>query len=171
MKDKTYAEVYSKDYLVDWAKLSSIRKPIIAAVSGYALGGGCELALMYTLPQTSSFVSSQRFHRCDIILASSTARFGLPEITLGVIPGGGGTQRLAKVIGKSRTMELVLTGRTFDAEEAERWGVISRVVREEKNEDDEYLPVVKEALNMAVKISSFGRLSAQAGKEAVDAGT
>lgn len=90
---------------------------------------------------------------------------------MGVIPGGGGTQRLAKVIGKSRTMELVLTGRTFDAEEAERWGVISRIVREEKKEEDEYLPVVKEALNMAVKISSFGRLSAQAGKEAVNAGT
>ena len=88
-----------------------------------------------------------------------------------MIPGGGGTQRLAKVIGKSRTMELVLTGRTFDAEEAERWGVISRIVREEKKEEDEYLPVVKEALNMAVKISSFGRLSAQAGKEAVNAGT
>lgn len=90
---------------------------------------------------------------------------------MGVIPGGGGTQRLAKVIGKSRTMELVLTGRTFDADEAERWGVISRVVREEKNKGDEYLPVVKEALDMAVKIASFGRLSAQAGKEAVNAGT
>lgn len=87
-----------------------------------------------------------------------------------MIPGGGGTQRLAKVIGKSRTMELVLTGRTFDAEEAERWGVISRVMREEKKEDDEYLPVVKEALNMAIKIASFGRLSSQAGKEAVNAG-
>jgi enoyl-CoA hydratase len=113
---------------------------------------------------------SELHHRCDIILASPTARFGQPEITLGVIPGGGGTQRLAKVIGKSRTMELVLTGRTFDAEEAERWGVISRVVRGEKKESDEYLPVVKEALDMAVKIASFGRLSAQAGKEAVNAG-
>lgn len=122
-------------------------------------------------PRTASLVCAKRFHRCDIILASQTARFGLPEITLGVIPGSGGTQRLAKVIGKSRTMELVLTGRTFDAEEAERWGVVSRVVREEKKEGDEYLPVVKEALDMAVKIAGFGRLSTQAGKEAVNAGT
>ena len=122
-------------------------------------------------PRTASLVYAERFHRCDIILASQTARFGLPEITLGVIPGSGGTQRLAKVIGKSRTMELVLTGRTFDAEEAEQWGVVSRVVREEKKEGDEYLPVVKEALDMAVKIAGFGRLSTQAGKEAVNAGT
>ena len=121
-------------------------------------------------PRYSSVVCSELSYRCDIILASSTARFGQPEITLGVIPGGGGTQRLAKVIGKSRTMELVLTGRMFDAEEAERWGVISRVVRGEKKEDDEVLPVVKEALDMAVKISSFGKLSAKAGKEAVNAG-
>ncbi|KAG8838263.1 hypothetical protein FRC18_005467 [Serendipita sp. 400] len=154
MQSKTFADVYSKDFLANWTALRSVRKPIIAAVSGYALGGGAELALM-----------------CDIILASPTARFGLPEITLGVIPGGGGTQRLAGIVGKSRTMELVLTGRHFDAEEAERWGVASRVVRTEKKEGDEHLPVVQEALDMASKIASFGQLAVQAGKESVNAGT
>lgn len=100
---------------------------------------------------------------CDIILASPTATFGQPEINLGVIPGGGGTQRLAKLIGKSRTMELVLTGRNFTAAEAERWGVVSRIVGEGEG------VVVKEAVDMASKIASKGRLAVLAGKEAVNA--
>ena len=111
------------------------------------LGGGCELALM-----------------CDIIIASPTAKFGQPEINLGVIPGGGGSQRLIHAIGKSRTMELVLTGRTFSAQEAEKWGMISRVVGEGENE------VVKEAVNMAKEIASKSQIAVQAGKEVVNAG-
>jgi len=152
MQSKSFAEVYSTDFLANWAAIRSLRKPVIAAVSGYALGGGAELALM-----------------CDIILASPTAKFGFPEITLGVIPGGGGTQRLTGIVGKSRAMELVLTGRMFDAEEAEKWGVASRVVRTEKVDGDEHLPVVKEALDLASKIAGFGQLATQAGKEAVNA--
>ncbi len=110
------------------------------------LGGGCELALM-----------------CDIILASPTATFGQPEISIGVIPGGGGTQRLAQAIGKSRTMELTLTGRTFSAKEASDWGVVSRVVGEGEGE------VVKEAVAMASVIASKSAIAVQAGKEAVNA--
>ncbi|CAL1709487.1 unnamed protein product [Somion occarium] len=146
MKDKTFAEVYQTRFLENWGHLAKLRKPIIAAVSGYALGGGCELALM-----------------CDIILASPTAIFGQPEINLGVIPGGGGTQRLIRAIGKSRTMELVLTGRNFSAAEAETWGLVSCVVGEGEGE------VVKEAVKMASRIASKGRLAVQAGKEAVNA--
>ena len=101
---------------------------------------------------------------CDVILASHTAKFGQPEINLGVIPGGGGTQRLAHVIGKSKTMELVLTGRNFSAEEAEKWGLVSRVVGPSEN-------VVEEAIEMAKVIASKGRIAVQAGKEAVNAGT
>ncbi|EEB92880.1 hypothetical protein MPER_08546 [Moniliophthora perniciosa FA553] len=123
-----------------------LKKPVIAAVSGYALGGGCELALM-----------------CDIILASPTAKFGQPEINLGVIPGGGGSQRLALAVGKSRAMEMVLTGRTISANEAADWGMISRVVGEGEGK------VIEEAVSMAKEISSKGRLAVQAGKEAVNA--
>jgi enoyl-CoA hydratase len=112
------------------------------------LGGGCELALM-----------------CDIILASPTAKFGQPEINLGIIPGGGGTQRLAHLIGKSRTMELVLTGRNVTAQEAEKWGMVSRVVGEGEGE------VVREAVEMAKVIASKGQLSVMAGKDTVNAGT
>ena len=111
------------------------------------MGGGCELALM-----------------CDIIYASPTATFGQPEINLGVIPGGGGTQRLIHAIGKSRTMEIVLTGRTFSAEEAEKWGVISRVVGPGENE------VINEAVRSAKEIASKSRIAVQAGKEVVNAG-
>jgi enoyl-CoA hydratase len=111
------------------------------------LGGGCELALM-----------------CDIILASPTAKFGQPEINLGVIPGGGGSQRLIHAIGKSRTMELVLTGRNFTAKEASDWGMVSRVVGEGEGE------VVKEAVSMAAQIASKSQLAVQAGKEVVNAG-
>lgn len=146
MKDKEYADVYKNNFLESWQDLTKTRKPIIAAVSGYALGGGCELALM-----------------CDIILASPTAKFGQPEINLGVIPGGGGSQRLTNAIGKSRAMELILTGRTFTAQEAEKWGMVSRVVGEGEGE------VVKEAVAVAKEISSKGKIAVQAAKEVVNA--
>ncbi|KAF7315280.1 hypothetical protein MIND_00042400 [Mycena indigotica] len=146
MQNKTYADAFKTRFLGDWAQLFTIRKPIIAAVSGYALGGGCELALM-----------------CDIILASPTAKFGQPEINLGVIPGGGGSQRLAHVIGKSRTMELVLTGRNISAQEAAAWGMVSRVVGEGEGE------VVREAVEMAKVISSKSQIAIQAAKEVVNA--
>jgi enoyl-CoA hydratase len=146
MKDKEYSDAYKNNFLESWTNLTKIRKPIIAAVSGYALGGGCELALM-----------------CDIILASPTAKFGQPEINLGVIPGGGGSQRLTRIIGKSRTMELVLTGRNFSAAEAEKWGVVSKVVGEGEGK------VVEEAIEMAKLIASKGQVAVQAGKEVVNA--
>ncbi|KAK2467844.1 hypothetical protein APHAL10511_000139 [Amanita phalloides] len=144
MKDKDFADVYKNNFLEEWTRLSRIRKPIIAAVNGYALGGGCELALM-----------------CDIILASSTAKFGQPEINLGVIPGGGGSQRLAHIIGKSRTMELVLTGRMITAQDADKWGLVSRVVEGEGE-------VVKEAVAMAKEIASKSQVATQAAKEVVN---
>ncbi|KAJ1304555.1 hypothetical protein OPQ81_005696 [Rhizoctonia solani] len=143
MKDKEFTDVYKNNFLGDWTRITSFRKPVIAAVSGFALGGGCELAMM-----------------CDIILASPTARFGQPEIKLGVIPGAGGTQRLTHAIGKSRAMELVLTGRMITAQEAEKWGLVSRIV-----EGD----VVEEAVSMASTIAGFGRVAVQAGKESVNA--
>jgi len=146
MKDKQYADVYKNKFLENWGEIARLRKPLIAAVSGYALGGGCELALM-----------------CDIILAAPSAKFGQPEINLGVIPGGGGSQRLIHAIGKSRTMELVLTGRIFSAQEASDWGMVSRVVGEGEGE------VVKEAVKMAATIASKSQLAVQAGKEVVNA--
>ncbi|RPD55487.1 enoyl-CoA hydratase [Lentinus tigrinus ALCF2SS1-7] len=146
MKDKQFSDVFKGKFLESWSLLTTVRKPIIAAVSGYALGGGCELALM-----------------CDIILASPTAVFGQPEINIGVIPGGGGTQRLARAIGKSRTMEITLTGRNWTAKEAEQWGMVSRVVAEGEGE------VVKEAVKMASVIASKSAIAVQAGKEAVNA--
>ncbi|PIL29371.1 hypothetical protein GSI_09422 [Ganoderma sinense ZZ0214-1] len=146
MKDKEFSEVFKGKFLESWSLLTTIRKPIIAAVSGYALGGGCELALM-----------------CDIILAAPSATFGQPEINIGVIPGGGGTQRLVHAIGKSRTMELTLTGRNFSAKEASDWGLVSRVVGEGEGE------VVKEAVAMASVIASKSAIAVQAGKEAVNA--
>lgn len=128
--------------------MSSIRLIKILTVNLTQLGGGCELALM-----------------CDIILASPTAKFGQPEINLGVIPGGGGSQRLIHAIGKSRTMELVLTGRNISAQEAAQWGMISRIVGEGEGE------VVKEAVKMAKEIAGKSQLAVQAGKEVVNAGT
>ncbi|GAA5965066.1 hypothetical protein JCM3765_004845 [Sporobolomyces pararoseus] len=145
MKDKEFAQVYKEDFLSHWTQLTKFRKPIVAAVSGYALGGGCELAMM-----------------CDIIIAAPNAVFGQPEINLGVIPGAGGTQRLTHAIGKSRAMELVLTGSNFSAQQASDWGLISRVVPE--GED-----VVEEAVKVAKKIASKGRVAVQAGKEGVNA--
>lgn len=146
MKDKQFADVFKNKFLENWGEIASLRKPVIAAVSGFALGGGCELALM-----------------CDIILASPTAKFGQPEINLGVIPGGGGSQRLAQVIGKSRTMEMVLTGRMVSAQEAANWGIVSRVVADGEGE------VVKEAVAMAKDIASKSQIAVQAGKEVVNA--
>lgn len=111
MQPKTYMEVYTGDFIATWERITRCRKPVIAAVSGFALGGGCELAMM-----------------CDIIIASDTAKFGQPEIKLGIMPGAGGTQRLTRFVGKSKAMEMCLTGRMMDAAEAERSGLVSRVV-------------------------------------------
>ncbi|KAG2356369.1 putative enoyl-CoA hydratase precursor, mitochondrial [Suillus spraguei] len=143
MKDKSFAEAYTTNFLADWEVIAKLKKPVIAAVSGYALGGGLELAL-----------------QADILLAAPSAQLGQPEVNLGVIPGGGGTQRLARLIGKSRAMELVLTGRIIGADEAERWGIV-RVVREGS--------VVDEAVKVASDIASKGRIAVGAGKEAVNA--
>jgi enoyl-CoA hydratase len=111
MADKNYLDAFMSDFAADWHRVAQARKPVIAAVAGYALGGGCELAM-----------------QCDLIIAADTAKFGQPEIKLGVIPGIGGTQRLTRAIGKSKAMDLCLTGRTMDAHEAERAGLVARVV-------------------------------------------
>lgn len=142
MRDKTYAEVTSQNFLHDWDYINKITKPLIAAVSGFALGGGFEYALI-----------------CDIIIASETAKFSLPETTIGVIPGLGGTQRLAQTIGKSKTMEMILSGRMIDAVEAERIGIIARIVPTEKLQE--------EALTLATKIASLSQPVIKAAKQAV----
>jgi enoyl-CoA hydratase len=144
MKDKTYAQVKSENFLWDWDHINDIRKPIIAAVAGYALGGGCEFALA-----------------CDIIIAADTAKFALPEVTLGIIPGGGGTQRMARSLGKAKAMEMILTGRMMEAAEAERLGLVSRIVPTEK--------LMQETLATADKIASLSQPVISAAKEAVRA--
>jgi enoyl-CoA hydratase len=111
MQYKTYGEMYAGDWFGQWERFTAVRKPIIAAVAGHALGGGCELAMM-----------------CDFILAADTAKFGQPEIRLGIMPGMGGSQRLTRFVGKSKAMEMCLTGRVMDAEEAERSGLVSRII-------------------------------------------
>ena len=112
MKDKTFMDVYLADFITKgWERVATCRKPVIAAVAGYALGGGCEIALM-----------------CDFIIAADNAKFGQPEITIGTMPGAGGSQRLTRLVGKSKAMEMCLTGRQMDAEEAERSGLVSRIV-------------------------------------------
>ena len=144
MQPKTFSEVYNEDFITaTWERVTTCRKPVIAAVAGYALGGGCELAMM-----------------CDFIIAAETARFGQPEITLGVIPGSGGTQRLTRFVGKSKAMDLCLTGRMMDASEAERAGLVSRVVAPEK--------LLEEALEAAAKIASMSRPVTMMAKEAVN---
>jgi enoyl-CoA hydratase len=143
MKDKTFAEVVANDFIAPWERLGRCRKPVIAAVSGYALGGGCELAMM-----------------CDFIIASETARFGQPEIMLGVIPGAGGTQRMAHTIGKSKAMDMILTGRHMDASEAERCGLVSRIVP--------VADLVNEALKAAEKIASYSLPAVTMAKESVN---
>ncbi|RZS83999.1 enoyl-CoA hydratase [Pigmentiphaga kullae] len=144
MKDLTYVEAYASDFITrNWETLRRIRKPVIAAVAGYALGGGCELAMM-----------------CDILVAAETARFGQPEIKLGIIPGAGGTQRLPRAVGKAKAMDLVLTGRLMDAAEAERAGLVSRVVAADK--------LLDEAIEMATVIASMSLPSVMMAKEAVN---
>lgn len=143
LRDKTAAGAYLDDFLARWDGLARARKPIIAAVAGYALGGGCELAMM-----------------CDFILAADTATFGQPEIKLGVIPGSGGTQRLARSIGKSKAMEMVLTGRLMGAEEAERCGLVARVVPADR--------LLDEALKTAQTIAAMSLPAVLMAKEAVE---
>lgn len=155
MKDKSFAEVYTGQFLADWQEITSVRKPIIAAVSGYALGGGCELALM-----------------ADILLAAPNAQFGQPEVNIGTITGGGGSQRLARAVGKSRAMELTLTGRTWSAHDAVAWGMASRVVEAEAGPGatgGDVPPVVREAVALARDIAAKGQVAVQAQKEAVNA--
>ena len=144
MADKSFVDAYKQDFITsNWEAATQIRTPMIAAVSGYALGGGCELALM-----------------CDFILASKSAKFGQPEITIGAIPGAGGTQRLARSIGKAKTMDMVLTGRMMDAAEAESCGLVARVV------DNGDLRDV--AIETAQKIASLSRPTTMMAKEAVN---
>ncbi len=144
MQGWSYMDVYKQDYLGgNWESLKRIRKPIIAAVSGYALGGGCELAML-----------------CDIIIAADNAKFGQPEIKLGVIPGFGGTQRLPRAVGKAKAMDLVLTARMMDAEEAERAGLVSRVVPADR--------VIEEAIEAATVIASMSLPSVIMAKECVN---
>lgn len=144
MQGWSYMDVYKQDYLGgNWESLKRIRKPIIAAVSGYALGGGCELAML-----------------CDIIIAADNSKFGQPEIKLGVIPGFGGTQRLPRAVGKAKAMDLVLTARMMDAEEAERAGLVSRVVPADR--------VIEEAIEAATVIASMSLPSVIMAKECVN---
>jgi enoyl-CoA hydratase len=144
MADKTFADAFLSDFIGRWDAVARGRKPIVAAVSGFALGGGCELAMM-----------------CDFILAADTAQFGQPEIKLGVIPGAGGTQRLTRAIGKAKAMELVLTGRMMGAEEAERAGLVARIVPA--------ADLLAEALKAAATIASMSLPAALMAKEAVNA--
>ena len=144
MQSKTFVEAYKQDFITaEWETVTRIRKPVIAAVAGYALGGGCELAMM-----------------CDFILAADTAKFGQPEINLGVSPGAGGTQRLTRFVGKSKSMEMNLTGRFMDAQEAERSGLVSRIVPADE--------LIDEAVATASKIAEKGAIAAMATKEAVN---
>ena len=130
MKDYGYMHAYMSDYITrDWEHIRRIRKPVIAAVAGYALGGGCEVAMM-----------------CDIVIAADNAKFGQPEVNLGIMPGSGGTQRLPRAVGKAKAMDMCLTGRTMDAQEAERAGLVSRVVLLDQ--------LMEETLKVAEKIAS-----------------
>jgi enoyl-CoA hydratase len=143
MANKTYIDVFAEDFAADYERLTRVRKPIVAAVAGFALGGGCELAMM-----------------CDIIIASDTAKFGQPEITLGTIPGIGGTQRLTRAIGKSKAMDLCLTGRMMDAAEAERSGLVSRIVPSDK--------LMSEVMAIAEKIAEMSHPAAEIAKRAIN---
>ena len=140
----SYMDVFRSEYITrNWETLRRIRKPVVAAVAGYALGGGCELAMM-----------------CDIVIAADTAKFGQPEIRLGVIPGAGGTQRLPRAVSKAKAMDLCLTARTMDAEEAERAGLVSRVVPAER--------LLDEALEAATTIAGFSLPALMMAKEAIN---
>src|SRR5438874_701944 len=142
--EKTYIEAYSEDFITrGWERVAQCRKPVIAAVAGFALGGGCEVAMM-----------------CDIVIAAENARFGQPEINLGTMPGAGGTQRLPRFIGKAKAMDLCLTGRMMDAAEAERAGLVSRIVAPDK--------LLDEAIAVAEKVASMSQPIAMMVKESVN---
>ncbi|MDM0050556.1 enoyl-CoA hydratase [Variovorax sp. J22R115] len=144
MAKYSFLDVYKGDYITrNWEIIRQIRKPVIAAVSGFALGGGCELAMM-----------------CDFIIAADNAKFGQPEIKIGVIPGAGGTQRLPRAVGKSKAMDMALTARMMDATEAERAGLVSRIVPYEK--------LAEEALGAALAIANFSQVAVMAAKESVN---
>ena len=144
MVSKTYPEIYCEDFITrGWERLGQCRKPVVAAVAGFALGGGCELAMM-----------------CDIVIAADTAKFGQPEITLGTIPGAGGTQRLPRFVGKAKAMDLCLTGRMMDASEAEQAGLVSRVVPAAE--------LLSEAVTIAERVAQMSRPVAMMVKEAVN---
>lgn len=144
MATYTFADVYKGDYITrNWELIRTIRKPVIAAVSGFALGGGCELAMM-----------------CDFIIAADNAKFGQPEIKLGVIPGAGGTQRLPRAVGKAKAMDMALTGRMMDAAEAERAGLVSRIVPLEK--------LMEETLAAALMIANYSQIAVMAAKESIN---
>jgi enoyl-CoA hydratase len=144
MSSYSFADVYKEDYITrNWETIRSVRKPVIAAVSGFALGGGCELAMM-----------------CDFIIAAENAKFGQPEIKLGIIPGAGGTQRLPRAVGKAKAMDMILTARMMDATEAERCGLVSRVVP--------LASLMEETLAAALVICEFSQISVMAAKESVN---
>ena len=143
MQDKGYMDAYMGGHFDGWDRIAETRKPVIAAVAGYALGGGCELAMM-----------------CDIVIAADSARFGQPEIKIGTLPGLGGTQRLARFVGKAKAMEMCLTGRMMDAAEAERAGLVSRVVPAEK--------LLEEAMAVAAKVASYSIPVLMMAKESVN---
>jgi len=144
MAQLTFAEAFKSNFITrNWEALRTIRKPVIAAVAGFALGGGCELAMM-----------------CDFIIAADNAKFGQPEIKLGIIPGAGGTQRLPRAVGKAKAMDMALTGRMMDAAEAERAGLVSRVVPLDK--------LMEEALGAALMVCSFSQMATMAAKESVN---
>jgi len=144
MASKTYPEIYTEDFITrGWERVAQCRKPVIAAVAGFALGGGCEIAMM-----------------CDIVIAADTARFGQPEITLGTMPGAGGTQRLPRFVGKAKAMDLCLTGRMMDAAEAERAGLVSRIVPAAE--------LLAEAVKVGERIAAMSRPIAMMVKEAVN---
>ncbi len=143
MAGLSFADVFDADFFAPWAKFAAVRTPTIAAVAGYALGGGCELAMM-----------------CDVLIAADTAKFGQPEIKLGVLPGMGGSQRLTRAIGKAKAMDLILTGRTIDAAEADRCGLVSRVVPADS--------LLDEGRAVAATIAGMSRSAARMAKEAVN---
>jgi enoyl-CoA hydratase len=144
MQSRSFADVFLADFVTKgWERVTTCRKPIVAAVAGFALGGGCELAMM-----------------CDTIIAAENARFGQPEITLGIIPGAGGSQRLTRFVGKAKAMDMVLTGRMMDAAEAERSGLVSRIVPNDT--------LVEEAVKIAAQIAALSRPAVLAAKEAVN---
>lgn len=143
MEQKSYMDMFQEDFFAQWEAFTALRTPKIAAVSGYALGGGCELAMM-----------------CDVIFASDDAKFGQPEIKLGVIPGIGGTQRLTKLVGKAKAMDMILTGRMMDAQEAERSGLVARIFPKAQ--------LLEQSLEIAHTIASYGKAATIAAIEAVN---